>query len=84
METAIHEKTYQFEQALARTVKARRRVLGLSNGQFAAKLGVSQSHASDLQNGQRAFTVARIIAVAEVLGTSVHQLIKEADEKINR
>ena len=62
------------EQALTKASKigvliaARRRALGLSQRQLAAKLGISQNYLSQIEAEQRKLSAERLLDLANVLG----------------
>lgn len=47
---------------------ARRRALGLTQAQVAARLGISQNRLSELENQPALLTVDRLLALAGILG----------------
>jgi len=53
---------------LLQTISARRRVLKLSQKQLADKLGIHQSHLSDIETGQRTLNVDRLLELFNLLG----------------
>lgn len=53
---------------LLETLAARRRALGLSQKELADKLGIHQSHLSDIEHGQRTLNVERLLELLNVLG----------------
>jgi HTH-type transcriptional regulator/antitoxin HipB len=53
---------------LLQTITARRRALGLSQKALAEKLGIHQSHLSDIENGQRTLNVERLLELLNLLG----------------
>ena len=50
------------------TLVARRRALGLSQQALARKLGISQSHLSDIETGQRVLSTDRLLEILNLLG----------------
>jgi transcriptional regulator with XRE-family HTH domain len=50
------------------TIRARRRALHLTQQQVAEKLGTSQVHLSDIENGRRGLDVDRLLSLLNVLG----------------
>jgi len=53
---------------LLQTISARRRSLKLSQKQLADKLGIHQSHLSDIENGRRTLNVDRLLELFNLLG----------------
>ena len=57
--------------AIAVTVQQERRAQGLTQKEFAEKLGVSQSMISQWENGEENFTVATLVRISSALGLSL-------------
>ena len=53
---------------LLQTISARRRSLKLSQKQLADKLGIHQSHLSDIETGRRTLSVDRLLELFNLLG----------------
>lgn len=53
---------------LLKTISARRRALKLSQQQLADKLGIHQSHLSDIETGRRTLNVDRLLELCNLLG----------------
>ena len=53
---------------LLQTISARRRALKLSQKQLADKLGIHQSHLSDIETGRRTLNVDRLLELFNLLG----------------
>ena len=53
---------------LLQTISARRRSLKLSQKQLADKLGIHQSHLSDIETGRRTLNVDRLLELFNLLG----------------
>ncbi len=53
---------------LLQTLSARRRALKLSQKQLADKLGIHQSHLSDIETGRRTLNVDRLLELCNLLG----------------
>ena len=53
---------------LLQTISARRRALKLSQQQLADKLGIHQSHLSDIETGRRTLNVDRLLELFNLLG----------------
>ena len=53
---------------LLQTILARRRALKLSQKQLADKLGIHQSHLSDIETGRRTLNVDRLLELFNLLG----------------
>jgi HTH-type transcriptional regulator/antitoxin HipB len=51
---------------------ARRKALGLSQTQVAARLGLSQNRLSELESRPETLTLAQLLALAKVLGFTLH------------
>ena len=53
---------------LLQTISARRRALKLSQKQLADKLGIHQSHLSDIETGRKTLNVDRLLELCNLLG----------------
>lgn len=53
---------------LLQTISARRHALKLSQKQLADKLGIHQSHLSDIENGRKTLNVDRLLELFNLLG----------------
>jgi transcriptional regulator with XRE-family HTH domain len=53
---------------LLQTISARRRILKLSQKQLADKLGIHQSHLSDIETGRKTLNVDRLLELCNLLG----------------
>lgn len=53
---------------LLSTLSARRRALNLSQKAVADKLSIHQSHLSDIETGQRALSMDRLLEILNILG----------------
>lgn len=63
------------------TISARRRALKLSQASLAAKLGIHQSHLSDIETGQRALSVDRLLEIFNMLGLELIVQRRESSPK---
>jgi HTH-type transcriptional regulator/antitoxin HipB len=57
---------------LGAILSARRKALKLSQTQVAERLGLSQNRLSELETQPETLTVAQLLALANVLGLSLH------------
>ena len=57
--------------AIAVSVQQERRAQGLTQKEFAEKLGVSQSMVSQWENGEENFTVATLVKISSALGLPI-------------
>ena len=57
--------------AIAVSVQQERRAQGLSQKDFAEKLGVSQSMVSQWESGEENFTVTTLVRISSALGLSI-------------
>jgi len=62
-------------------VRARRRTLKLTQSQLAEKLGVTQTYVSDLENGRRSMSAARLLALLNVLNLELIAQDRTATDK---
>jgi len=53
---------------LLKTISTRRRALKLPQKQVADKLGIHQSHLSDIETGRRTLNVDRLLELCNLLG----------------
>jgi transcriptional regulator with XRE-family HTH domain len=73
MEHALSPFCTEFGRRVAR----RRRILGLTQVQVAARLGLKRSHVSQLEQGKyRSMQLAHLAALADVLQTSADYLLQ--------
>jgi transcriptional regulator with XRE-family HTH domain len=63
---------------LGMALKATREGEGLSQAEFARKLGLSRSHLCDIEKGRKPVSAARAAAFARVLGYSERQYVRLA------
>lgn len=64
-------------QVIGRNVKAAREIAGLSQEQFAEKLGVSRATLSSIENGHVAIDSTKLIQASRVLGRPVNDFFRE-------
>ncbi|MCS6821542.1 MAG: helix-turn-helix domain-containing protein [Microscillaceae bacterium] len=62
------ENIEKFNKNIARTLREKRKELGLSQQQIADKLGITQATYSGWENGQREISLPRYVQLAEILG----------------
>jgi transcriptional regulator with XRE-family HTH domain len=60
-------------------VAARRRETGLTQEQLAARAGVHRTYVGDIENGRKSPTLDRAADVAKALGTSLTELLRNAE-----
>lgn len=65
-------------QAMGRNVREARRARGLSQEELAHEAGMKRSYLSDLERGLRNPTVRALGRLANALGMSASELLKEA------
>ena len=58
------------------TIKNALRVRGMSQGELARRLGVTASHISKVIGGTRGFSKRQTLAVSEILGIPLVELMK--------
>ena len=63
----MHQRVTTRAQLL-QTISARRRALKLSQKQLADKLGIHQSHLSDIETGRKTLNVDRLLELFNLLG----------------
>jgi transcriptional regulator with XRE-family HTH domain len=66
-----------FEQQIGARIRARRRQLGLSQSDLAAKLGVSFQQVQKYERGANRVAASTLVAAAAALGVSVSWLVAE-------
>lgn len=64
-----------------RRLRRKRIEAGLSQTELAQRAGVTKSHLSDVERGQAGFSPRNVVAIAEVLGCTVAELMPD-DESI--
>jgi len=69
--------TAEFEQEIGARIRARRRQLGLSQSELAAKLGVSFQQVQKYERGANRVAASTLVAAAAALGVSVGWLVAE-------
>jgi transcriptional regulator with XRE-family HTH domain len=69
-------------QKFARWVKDTRESLGMSQAQFAKRIGQSQSFIARTETGERRMDIVEFIAFAEALGATPPRLFKTVYERI--
>lgn len=68
--------------AFARVLQRERRTRGLSQEQLAHKAGVHRTYVGLIERGQRNPTIEVGHALARALGTSLSDLIREAERRL--
>jgi HTH-type transcriptional regulator/antitoxin HipB len=66
--TTIQRQRITHAAQLLSTISARRRALKVSQSELANKLGIHQSHLSDIETGRRALNVDRLLEILNILG----------------
>ena len=59
-------------------VKEIRNKIGLTQGELAVKIGVNQNTVSQWETGERVPRADKLIQLAEILGCTVDELLKDA------
>ena len=63
---------------IGKAIRARRQALGLSQDQFADKIGMHRAYFGALERGKWNITILTLIRVAQGLGVSAATLVREA------
>ena len=71
-----------FIRALGRVIKYRRQRLGLNQDEFSLRTNLHRTYISDLERGTRHPTTKSLLALANGLGLTIVDLIKETHELI--
>ncbi len=74
---------FSLRKRLGRAIRHHREAAGLSQEEFAARVGIHRTYASMVERGTANPSLGVIEAVAGALGTSVASLFQEA-ERISR
>lgn len=69
-------KASDFIALIAVSIQQHRMELGMTQREFARKLGVSQAMVSQWENGEKNFTVATLVRIASALGLSLRNPIR--------
>jgi transcriptional regulator with XRE-family HTH domain len=77
---ALRQRVTNAPQLLS-TISARRRALKLPQALLAEKLGIHQSHLSDIETGQRALSVDRLLEIFNMLGLELIVQRRESSKK---
>lgn len=71
-------------KALGAELTDRRIGCGLSQQKLADKLGYDISYIGQLERGEKSPTLGTLINIARVFGTRLSELIRAAEERVNR
>ena len=69
--TDDERRVAEFIALIAVSIQKHRRALGLTQNEFAKKLGVSQAMVSQWENGEENFTAATLVKISSALGISL-------------
>jgi transcriptional regulator with XRE-family HTH domain len=69
----------ELHRVIRAAIKAERTRAGLSQRELGARLGVSHTVISNLEQGPRALTLAETPAMCEALGITLDRLLVDAD-----
>ena len=72
-----NDTTPAFEQEIGARIRARRRQLGFSQSELAAKLGVSFQQVQKYERGANRVAASTLVAAASALGVSIGWLVAE-------
>lgn len=64
---------------VGRVIRQRRGRLGIQQGEFADKMGLSQAAWSRTERGHSALTLVQLVAAADILGVPASDLCREAE-----
>jgi transcriptional regulator with XRE-family HTH domain len=73
----LTERIKHTRDALGRTVRLRRRELGLSQEELAARAGLDQAYISHVEAARRNISVDNLVRLAEALDMSVAALFEK-------
>jgi transcriptional regulator with XRE-family HTH domain len=68
-------------EKLGSLIAARRASMSLSQEELAARSGLHRSYISEIERGQRNFTIKVLAQIAETLNLSMSQLIQQAGDE---
>src|ERR1700759_862664 len=77
MDASDPARPAQLELAIGARIRTRRRQLGLSQSDLAARLGVSFQQVQKYERGANRVAASTLLAAAQVLGTSISWLVGE-------
>ncbi|MFC2156513.1 helix-turn-helix domain-containing protein [Acidobacteriota bacterium] len=60
--------------------RTKRSQMGLSQEEFAAKIGLHRTYVGSVERGERNLTIKSLVAIATGLGVTVSRLIEEAEK----
>lgn len=71
------EQEAEYSQRIGARIAEHRRAAGMTQTEFAARLGVSHSRISDIERGRGRVTVFTLARIAAVLGIEPAELVPE-------
>ena len=74
-------KPSSIQESVGEVVRKRRTALGLSQEEFAAKIGLHRTYVGGFERGERNLTLANLSVVANGLGIKLSSLIAEAESR---
>jgi transcriptional regulator with XRE-family HTH domain len=70
-------------EALGSVVRSHRQAIGLSQEDLAECAGLHRTYIGSVERGERNVSLDNIYAIAQALGTSAGELLKEADKLLD-
>lgn len=71
-------------KAFGDTLREARQEAKISQEGLAAKSGLHRTYVSQLERGQKSPSLASIAAIARSLGVKPHELVKKAEERLEK
>jgi len=72
-----------FAQALGRTIKVMRTEQGIERRELAERAGISYSYITEIENGNKPPSSAKLGPIASALGVRMSELIQAAEERVD-
>ena len=83
-ETNLRHEAEPLLAALGKVVKERRKALGISQEELAAKSGLHRTYVSDVERGIRNLTVGAMCFLANGLGLSLTELVGFVETRVSQ
>jgi transcriptional regulator with XRE-family HTH domain len=81
MENKSSRGMSEIDRRISRSISRLRQVRGLSQTEIAKALGISFQQFQKYEHGQNRISAARLVAIAQILGVTPHDLLYWTDER---